>query len=141
MIDPIAKKVPRHRRPSRQKYLTSYRKTHKAEQAAATRRSRLKSKYGITPEQYDAILAHQKGVCAICERPPKKNALCVDHDHKTLKVRGLLCFQCNYFRVRHIHTPQLAYKLIDYFNNNPADFVLTWSPTRPPGEPAQPIDK
>lgn len=53
-------------------------------------------KFGLTPEQYDGRLKAQKGRCAICGRiPPIGRRLAVDHDHKTGKVRGLLCGQCN----------------------------------------------
>lgn len=37
----------------------------------------------------------QEGVCAICKRKPSVRRLDVDHNHKTGKVRGLLCNQCN----------------------------------------------
>lgn len=64
--------------------------------AAIDRRYQLKRKYGITPEQYDALLAEQSGVCGICGRPPRDDiALHVDHDHTTGRIRGLLCFRCN----------------------------------------------
>lgn len=56
----------------------------------------LKAKYGITVADYDAMLAKQNGVCAICKFPPKRRRLAVDHNHKTGKVRGLLCWRCNY---------------------------------------------
>lgn len=60
------------------------------------RKSYLKRKYGITPEQYDALLAKQEGGCAICGRPPRRDiALHVDHEHGTGRIRGLLCFRCN----------------------------------------------
>ncbi|MGQ0520299.1 MAG: endonuclease VII domain-containing protein [Actinomycetota bacterium] len=60
------------------------------------RKSYLKRKYGITPEDYDQLLAEQDGVCAICGRPPRTDiALHVDHDHTTGRIRGLLCFRCN----------------------------------------------
>ena len=52
-------------------------------------------KYGLSYHQYNKLLAHQGGVCAICRRPPKTMRLAVDHDHKTGQVRGLLCFFCN----------------------------------------------
>lgn len=48
------------------------------------------------------MLAHQAGVCAICGESEKlqhrsgtRYSLAVDHDHRTGKVRGLLCHRCN----------------------------------------------
>lgn len=53
--------------------------------------------YGLTVEQYDALLASQGGVCAICQRPPDdfKHRLAVDHQHSSGIVRGILCTHCN----------------------------------------------
>lgn len=53
--------------------------------------------YQITLATYDAMLAHGRGGCWICGVTPKpgKN-LHVDHDHKTGRVRGLLCWFCNH---------------------------------------------
>lgn len=53
--------------------------------------------YGLTPEQYEALLERQGGKCAICdtETPGGKGSWHVDHDHETKKVRGLLCHNCN----------------------------------------------
>ena len=56
------------------------------------------SLYGLTVDQYDAMLMEQNYVCAICEKPEKsssKKVLSIDHDHTTGKVRGLLCDTCN----------------------------------------------
>lgn len=50
--------------------------------------------YGLTPEQYDEMLAAQGGKCAIC-RSEFDGTPHVDHDHATGKVRGLLCNGCN----------------------------------------------
>jgi hypothetical protein len=55
-----------------------------------------RTRYGITPEDYDRMLVEQGGVCAICLRPPGKRRLHVDHDHETGKVRALLCSRCNH---------------------------------------------
>jgi hypothetical protein len=55
-------------------------------------------KYGITAAEYDSLFAAQGGKCAICDRPPKRIRLAVDHDHKGSgreSVRGLLCMMCN----------------------------------------------
>lgn len=58
---------------------------------------RLKWMYGITLEQYNQLFAAQNGCCKICSthQGQLRRTLCVDHDHKTGKIRGLLCDLCN----------------------------------------------
>lgn len=56
----------------------------------------LKRNYGITLEQYDALLKRQRGKCAICKNTCSSGrALAVDHCHQGGHVRGLLCTACN----------------------------------------------
>lgn len=61
------------------------------------RKNQLKLKYNLTVGGYDKMLQHQQGCCAICgiHQSELKKRLFVDHDHKTGKVRGLLCINCN----------------------------------------------
>lgn len=70
------------------------------------RNAYLKRTYGITLEQYEAMLTLTNGGCWICGKPPKPGKhLNVDHEHPTKaqrkagvvfgKVRGLLCWFCN----------------------------------------------
>lgn len=64
------------------------------------RNSILKSKFGINKEQYREILVRQRNKCAICGKVNQENSIdgksfAVDHDHKTGKIRGLLCTRCN----------------------------------------------
>ncbi len=63
------------------------------------RMAHLRRSYGITQEQYDEILTAQGGGCAICgtKTNPDKRAsvFAIDHCHKTGRIRGLLCSQCN----------------------------------------------
>jgi hypothetical protein len=61
------------------------------------RANHLMRKYGITLADYERLLAVQGGVCAICrtDRTSRWGTLCVDHDHESKHVRGLLCTDCN----------------------------------------------
>jgi len=61
-------------------------------------KSNIKANYGITLEYYNHILSSQGGKCAICGSPSNGNRwrLYIDHCHKTGKVRGLLCYNCNF---------------------------------------------
>lgn len=76
-----------------------YRRRLASEDPLHLRRWRLLTHYGLTVEDYQAMLAKQQGLCAICRRPPNggkhSGLLVVDHDHDTNKVRGLLCDPCN----------------------------------------------
>lgn len=49
----------------------------------------------LTLDEYDQMVVAQRGLCAICEQPPTRRALSVDHNHKTVKIRALLCDACN----------------------------------------------
>lgn len=60
------------------------------------RQRRLLRSYGITFEQYEAMLAYQEGKCAICHKEQRRRRLAVDHCHKTKRVRKLLCDHCNH---------------------------------------------
>ncbi len=53
----------------------------------------LASKYGSTAAALKEMRDQQHGRCALCDRWGKR--LCVDHDHKTGKIRAFLCDKCN----------------------------------------------
>lgn len=82
-------------------------------------------KYGITPNQWDKMFDMQKGECPICLRPISRpgnlsgrRAASVDHDHKTKRVRGLLCYRCNRFTIgRHRHTDMIE-RVIAYLKSD-----------------------
>lgn len=79
------------------KYLARARQQPKVDPVRARRYSfvyNLKTLYGITQEQYDVMLTVQRNNCRICKEPFKKTPH-IDHCHKTKKVRGLLCGDCN----------------------------------------------
>lgn len=79
------------------KFAESYH-ADKARSAESYRRSDLKRRYNITAEDYDTMLAAQGGVCMLCaaiECGAGRKYFCVDHNHDTGVVRGLLCNSCN----------------------------------------------
>ena len=79
-------------------------------QTPSGRKSRLRGRlynganfygYKITVDEYERIEAQQDNKCAICKKEEIRKCkgtllrLAVDHNHKTGKVRGLLCRRCN----------------------------------------------
>ncbi len=92
------------------------------------RAAKFRKRFGITIEQYDAMVAAQQGLCAICGKPEKRLAnnrsgdfsrLCVDHDHRfeatpEKSVRGLLCYNCNAAIGLFFDSPELLQNAIDY---------------------------
>jgi len=75
---------------------------------------------GITKEDLNKLMELQEGKCAICETKQSchgKKRLAVDHDHKTGKVRGLLCHDCNWmigYLERRTDKPTIITKLAEY---------------------------
>jgi len=54
----------------------------------------VRRKYGVSKEEWEALYERQGGRCAIC-RKRLVGKICLDHDHDTDEVRGLLCNTCN----------------------------------------------
>lgn len=52
------------------------------------------NRYKITKPDYDKLKKESDGICPLCEMPMFGNE-CIDHDHKTGKVIGLICRGCN----------------------------------------------
>jgi hypothetical protein len=74
------------------KYAQKYRDAHR------DKPTHLMSKYGITVADKQKMWEDQKGICAVCGIPLTAvfdRDCCVDHDHKTKKVRGLIHWYCN----------------------------------------------
>ena len=66
--------------------------------ACRTMKGYNKDLYGMSEDEYFSLIEIQSNLCAICGRPPgpKEKVLCIDHDHDSGHVRGLLCHQCNW---------------------------------------------
>jgi recombination endonuclease VII len=68
-------------------------KRSRSERASEQRVEKL---FGLTPGEYDVLLAAQEGRCYLCGRGPgRRRRLAVDHDHVTGVVYGLACLFCN----------------------------------------------
>jgi len=95
--------------------------------SATQHATRVAKTYGLSAEQYDALLARQGGRCAICRARPKSKRLAVDHDHSTGAVRGLLCSRCNHELMGSAwDSLAIATALWHYMNTPPA--AGSWQP-------------
>lgn len=73
-------------------------------------------KYGLTGEDVAVLLLKQKGACMGCGVSFSEVEFVIDHDHETLKVRGLLCGQCNIV-MAHWITPEKLRRLARYLED------------------------
>jgi hypothetical protein len=93
--DPIARaRYKKAWRAANRKRLRAQTKAWRSMRPGYARRQNLQQKYGMTVAQWEALFKRQGGGCAICGGAGRK--LCVDHNHATGAVRGLLCDQCNH---------------------------------------------
>lgn len=87
------------------------------------RKYQLNHLYGISLEDFDEMYRRQDGRCAICRRPEaelrgRHTRLCVDHNHDTGAVRGLLCAECNLGigALRGDDGPELLQRAVEYLS-------------------------
>lgn len=92
----------------------------KACRAVEGRAGHLKRNYNLTEAERDALIAAQYGLCAICLDAPPVH---VDHCHKTGRVRGVLCFNCNSAIGKLRDKPDAARRAAAYLEGN------AWKPT------------
>lgn len=89
------------------------------------RRAHLRSLYGITLEEYEAMFQVQKGRCAVCGGTGKDGRrLSVDHDHTTGLIRGLLCGSCNRYVIARARDASIFYAAAQYLEYPPAVDII-----------------
>jgi hypothetical protein len=82
------------------------------------RNLRLKRAFGISLEDYEKKLSDQNGVCDICKKVcTSGRRLAVDHNHRSLKVRGLLCANCNRGIGYLKESPEIILNALKYLKN------------------------
>jgi len=75
-------------------YGKKYYQKNKEELRKDAKKRQLLREYNLSKEEFEKIFLKQNCECAICHKL-FENMPCVDHNHKTNKVRGLLCISCN----------------------------------------------
>lgn len=95
-----------------------YMKDNKIDPNELNRLYQKKHKYGLSAEEYYKMFEDQDNKCAICERSFDEVQAFVDHDHKTGKVRGLLCTKCNTLLGMANDDPNLLRKAAKYLERN-----------------------
>ena len=106
-------------------YQKSYQEEYKAKESVQTvmREKRLKKNYGISPDCFNQMWMAQDGKCAICgekmtPRGREKTSACVDHNHQTNEVRGLLCRLCNHGIGNLKDSPSVLQSAVKYLLKN-----------------------
>jgi hypothetical protein len=84
-----------------------------------------KTKFGISLNDYNKILTEQNGCCDICKIHQSElvNTLCVDHNHETGEIRGLLCNNCNAALGFLKEKIEISLNLIEYIKKYQKDIV------------------
>ena len=74
------------------------------------------NKYKLSESEIEQMSQKQNHCCAICSAPQSsfKNKLAIDHCHKTGKVRGLLCSNCNHALGKFKDKISILKKAIEY---------------------------
>lgn len=83
----------------------------------SVRESLLEKRYGLSEQEYLALLQSQMGACALCRsvKPGGRwGQFSVDHCHDTGRVRGLLCYNCNLALGMLGDTPASIQKVLEY---------------------------
>lgn len=95
----------------------SWHVAHKIGVAKYNKVYKLKNKYNLTIEQVATLLIKQDYKCLICGRSLIDIKQCVDHDHTTGKIRGILCNWCNVGLGSFFDNPELTNRATEYLRS------------------------
>lgn len=94
-----------------------YRKLHRLRLLEASFNYRLKLKYKMSRSIYEAMVKQQNGACYLCGTKDMKRRLDVDHSHINMRVRKLLCTNCNRGLGLFGDCPEILRKAADYIES------------------------
>lgn len=116
--------------------------THRARGRRWTRKNPEKAKamyvrsdHGISMDEFQKMHDSQKGLCKVCSKPEraiyrgKTRSLCIDHNHKTGKIRGLLCHRCNVALGLLEDDFRIVESLLEYIKNDTPNSLASISGT------------
>lgn len=102
--------------------------------------SALRRNYGLSPEQYRALVDATGGRCPICKRKP--SSWHVDHNHKTGMTTGVVCSPCNIGALATTnHDIEMVRRLLEYLENTPAERLGIEARGTAPTKPASGLHK
>lgn len=84
----------------------------------AKRIDAVRKTYGLSQAEFELLITLQNNLCAICGGKDDGKVLCIDHDHQTGKVRGLLCHNCNVGLGNFKDKPQILEAAIAYLHKS-----------------------
>ena len=87
-----------------------------------TKECQLRKRYKMTLEEYYSLLNDHQHKCALCSR---ETDLCIDHDHKTNTIRGILCRTCNMMLGLAKDSEELLQKAREYLQRGEKKDLLT----------------
>jgi Recombination endonuclease VII len=81
--------------PARKETPAQKRARQRRQRSRSSYASSIKRLYGVSIEEYEAMVAAQDNRCYLCGRRQVRKRLAIDHDHRTGIRRDILCQVCN----------------------------------------------
>lgn len=96
-------------------------KFKKSPKGQVNRMKEILKRHNLTLNEYDQMFEQQSGMCYICGQTEIGCRLCVDHNHQTNNIRGLLCRSCNILLgyLERMKRDNFIKKAEQYLKNNP----------------------